>query len=255
MGQIGYISALKKDVSASQTLVDLAGHLCCLGCLVDLLAVNGLPERSDLEMLTDLPPYSFNHSQIYWHESRISKNFRFRKHSPHELLGTPSSDWNPLEAKWRHTIRRTENPWVKDHKFNGSELYPAAGMILMAFEAAHQVANSNGVKSVRSYKFKDATFVKALVLSMADEAVETQSYLLPRKADGTTSSIWNDFRLCMLSNNEWAENCRGTSIVEYDEADVEVGAGFEAQELRKRYRSYISATVPQEWIRSRCTKT
>ena len=75
MGQIGYISALKKDVSASQTLVDLAGHLCCLGCLVDLLAVNGLPERSDLEMLTDLPPYSFNHSQIYWHESRISKNF------------------------------------------------------------------------------------------------------------------------------------------------------------------------------------
>lgn len=245
VGQISYISALKKDVSAAQTLLDLAGHLRCLGCPVDLLAVNDLPRKSDVEMLTDLPPYPFNHSQRYWHESRISKDFRFREYPPHELLGTRSPDWNRLEAKWRHTIRRVENPWVKDHKFNGTELYPAAGMIVMAIEAAREVAPSNGVKCIRSYRFKDVTFVKALVLSMADEAVETQFYLRPHKSDGTNSSIWNDFRLCMLSSNEWVENCRGTIIVEYDEADAEVDGGFEAQELNKRYRNTHTSAIQE----------
>lgn len=236
LGQIGYISVLKMDVSASKTLMDLAGHLHCLGCTVDVLAVNGLSERSDVEMLTDLPPYPFNHSQTYWHESRISKNVRFRKHPPHELLGTPSSDWNPLEAKWRNTIKRAENPWVNDHKFNGSELYPAAGMIVMAIEAARQVANSNTAISIRGYRIRNVTFVKALGFSTTDEGVETQFYLRSRKAEGATSSVWNDFRLCTLSNNDWVENCRGTIVTEYDDAGDEVDSGLEVQESKKRYR-------------------
>lgn len=243
LGQIGYTSALKLDISASQTLVDLAGSLCCLGCSIDLLAVNGLPEKTDAKMLTDLPPYPFNHSQTYWHESRISKNFRFREFPPHELLGTSSSDWNQLEAKWTNTIKLAENPWIKDHKFNGSELYPAAGMIVMAIEAARQVATSNAAKPIQGYRFQDVTFVKAIVLSMTDEGVETQFFLRPRKVDGPASAVWNDFRLYMLSNNEWVENCRGTIITEYDETEAEVGSGREAQESKKRYKdTYNKAT-------------
>ena len=243
LGQIGYNSALKLDTSASQTLVDLAGSLCCLGCSIDLLAVNNLPEGTDVKMLTDLPPYPFNHSRTYWHESRISKNFRFRKFPPHELLGTPSSDWNQLEAKWINTIKLVENPWIKDHKFNGSELYPAAGMIVMAIEAVRQVAISNAAKPIRGYRVTDVTFAKAVVLSMTEEGVETEFFLRPRKAEGPASSVWNDFRLYVLSNNEWAESCRGTIITEYDEAEAEVDSGLEAQESKTGYKNeYNKAT-------------
>ena len=105
-------------------------------------------------MLIDLPGYPSNHSQTYWLESRISKGFRFRQRPPYELLGTTVRDWNPLEPRWRHFIRESENPWIHDHKVflsmtlinlltkaqvNGILLYPASGILIMAIEAVRQL--------------------------------------------------------------------------------------------------------------------
>ena len=67
-------------------------------------------------MAVDLPSYPFNHSKRYWDESRISKNFRFRKHPRHELLGTPVPDWNQLEPRWRNFLRVSESSWIVEHE-------------------------------------------------------------------------------------------------------------------------------------------
>lgn len=186
---------------------------------------------SELEMLTDLPAYPFNHSQHYWFESRLSRNFRFRKHARHELLGTPVADWNPMEAKWRNYIKVAEHPWIRDHVFDGTELYPAAGMIVMAIEAARQVANP--LKSITGYRFNDVTFAKALVLSMGPEGVETQFYLHPRSTNSRAFSEWHDFRLYLYSNDEWLDICWGTIITEYEEPTTEIDDGRETLEERK----------------------
>ncbi|KAE8858793.1 hypothetical protein PTNB73_08273 [Pyrenophora teres f. teres] len=232
LGKVSYESALKVDRPAYETILGLVGDLWSRGVPVDLLAVNGLTEFN-AQMLTDLPSYPFNHSHRYWYESRISKNFRFRKHASHELLGTQAMDWNPLEAKWRHIIDAKENPWIKDHGFNGSQIYPAAGMIIMAIEAARQVTKSDE-RTITGFRIKNVSFVKALVLSDKEETLETHFYLRPQEAARDAFGEWFDFRLCSLSNEEgWVENCRGTIIIETEEEIVEVDEGLEAAETRR----------------------
>lgn len=118
---IRYGNMLKRNVSAVQSTLELAGRLHCAGYPIDLSRVNGdlvttESSGSSLKALSDMPEYSFNHNQTYWHESRLSKDSRFRRVGRIDLLGTPSQDWNPLEAQWRNIIRISELPWVEDHQ-------------------------------------------------------------------------------------------------------------------------------------------
>ena len=111
-----YNSVLQRKVSALSSLLKVAGSLYCLGHPVNVTALNNRCQQVSRAVLSDLPEYPFNRSQSYWVEGRLSKNFRFRKHHPHELLGTTDPNWNVRDAKWRHVIRATDNPWILDHK-------------------------------------------------------------------------------------------------------------------------------------------
>jgi acyl transferase domain-containing protein len=117
---IRYMSVLVRKVSAVHSMLDVAGNLYCLGYPIDLQQVNSksmeCPPETAPKTLSTLPEYPFNHTKSYWAESRISKEYRFRRFPRHELLGVPASDWNPLEARWRNTIRISDLPWVEDHK-------------------------------------------------------------------------------------------------------------------------------------------
>ena len=119
MRDTGYDSILKRDVSSIESCLAFIGRLRCGGYKVDLTPINSPTlKESDLRLLIDLPEYPFNHAQSYWTESRVSMNFRMRKHARHELLGAPSADWNPSEPRWRNFIRVQENPWILHHKVN-----------------------------------------------------------------------------------------------------------------------------------------
>lgn len=111
---VSYSSALLRPLPADDTLLNALGRLYCYGYSVD----NSKANRSGHEqkVLSDLPEYPFNHSKSYWHENRLSKDgFRLRVHPRLDLLGTRVQDWNPLEPKWRHFLRASEMPWMKDH--------------------------------------------------------------------------------------------------------------------------------------------
>ncbi|KAL9121038.1 MAG: hypothetical protein Q9187_002404 [Circinaria calcarea] len=226
---IQYSSVLIRGVSALQTSMEMAGDLYCRGYKVDVNRVNNLSGKmTDIQMLVDLPEYPFNHSQTYWLESRLSSNFRFRKYPRHELLGTAAIDWNQLEARWRNFIKVSESPWVKDHKVNDSQLYPASGMLVMAIEAQRQLVDPKRI--VRGYRIKDTTFHKALIIPSTDLGVETNFYLRSRRGENNKSSEWSEFRLCSYQNEEWVENCYGVVGVDYAEAEIEVDNGREATE-------------------------
>ena len=116
-GTIAYSSMLSRNNCALETSLTAAGRLYCSGYPVELAAINHqIENRKSLRMLVDLPEYPFNHSQTHWLESRFSKDFRFRRNAPHELLGTTARNWNPLEPQWRNFMRESENPWISDHK-------------------------------------------------------------------------------------------------------------------------------------------
>ena len=111
-----YDSVLEKDLSATVCCLQAIGRLYMSGYPIDFTQLNHLSVNGEPSTLIDLPQYCFDHSHVFWQESRISKNFRFRKYPRHELLGSPVIDWNPLKPRWRNIIKIAENPWIQDHK-------------------------------------------------------------------------------------------------------------------------------------------
>ena len=114
---VGYTATLIRGESALKTTCEAMGQLFCMGFAIDLAKVNqSSHEVINRSPLVDLPSYPWNHTRKYWLESRITRNHRLRKTSRHELLGLPVPDWNPLEPRWRHTLRLSELPWIEDHQ-------------------------------------------------------------------------------------------------------------------------------------------
>ena len=239
---ISYDSILTRKVSATLSAVSAGGRLYCSGYKINFAAINTPIETPcSLKILTDLPEYPFNHEQSHWQESRLSKNFRFRDQMHHELLGTPVPDWNPMEARWRFRLQQNENPWIVDHKVSGLEIYPAAGLLVMAIEGARQLTDKHG--PVLGYQIKDVIFKKALIIGTSTDETETQLHLRPLNLPNDKTSDWSEFRIYTYEHGDWAENCRGTISVQHQQEDVEVDRGREVAEECSRFKNIYHQAV------------
>ena len=235
---IRYKSALIRGIPASKTIMELLGQLHTLGVPVNLRHAND-PEAvaGDFRItLANLPEYPFNHSQSYWHESRISKSCRLGKRSHNELLGSPVQDWNPLDARWRNFLQLADMPWVQDHRINGITMYPASGMLIMAIEAARQMADLKD--RVVGYNLRDLAFEQPMEFSSTSEALETQISLRPSKQAGNPHSLWYDFNVFSFAAQSWAENCRGAIQIQYRKSSATKDVP-ESLEDRERVASYL----------------
>ena len=235
---IRYNSALVRKIPASKTILELLGQLHTLGVPVNLRHAND-PEVAAKHFriaLANLPEYPFNHSRSYWHESRLSKSYRLRPQGQNELLGSPIQDWNPLDARWRNLLQTGDMPWVQDHKVNGITMYPAAGMLVMAIEAAHQMADPPD--RVVGYNLRDVAFEQPLDISSTPGALETQISLRASKQVENRDSTWYDFIVFSFAADSWAENCRGAIQIQYKKADA-IEDDYESLEDRERVSTYL----------------
>jgi len=258
----GYSYLVSRNDSALDFSLRCAGKLFCSGYPVDLLAVNSSNQFDNdnqslrPQMLVDLPPYEFNHSQTYWGEGRLSKNFRFRKFPRHDLLGGPVPDWNVQDPKWKHTIRVSENPWLKDHKVTGRIVYPGVGYLIMAIEAASQLAGPDA--KVTGYRLRDISIKTALQVPDTEFGVET-IFSMPHASESSlgSSSVWREFKLSSYNpnSNDWTEHCRGQIKVELelDASPIDAGREHFAQEeklLDQLTSISTTCTVPVDMARS-----
>jgi hybrid polyketide synthase/nonribosomal peptide synthetase ACE1 len=129
-------------------------------------AMSGL---SNFKLLKGLPAYSWDHDREYWHEARQSRVFRTRE-SVHELLGHLSQDSSEEYYRWRNVLRMSEIPWLQGHKLQGQTVFPAAGYVVLALEAALKVAGS---RPVGSLEVTDVTIGQALTFNDDDSGIET----------------------------------------------------------------------------------
>ncbi|KAK6948366.1 hypothetical protein Daesc_010132 [Daldinia eschscholtzii] len=209
-----YDAVIHRNISGVKTAKEVAGKLVMNGYPVDIQAVNNHFDQSyQPKMVLDLPSYPFNHSNSYWLESRLYKNLRLRKQPRHDLLGNPSTDWNPLEPKWRFTIRASDLPWILDHKIKDTILYPAAGMLVMVLEGIRYLTKNT--RGVSGYRLRDVSVMSALVIPQTDEGIETQLHMhshdhLP-SSKGPAS--W-DFWIYSVLGDEWKLHCAGQVSVE-----------------------------------------
>ncbi|RFU27072.1 hypothetical protein B7463_g9261, partial [Scytalidium lignicola] len=244
-----YSYVLKRNFDAVTSILDTVGKLFCLGCPVDLHAVNHTSfyfEGTDprpARMAIDLPGYAFNHSQTYWPESRYSKAFRFRKHPRHDLLGATVSDWNPAEPKWRHMIRLSENPWLRDHEITGSVVYPGVGYIIMAIEAVKQL--SENMSEILGVRLRDISIKTALQIPDVEDGVETIiSMRAVTESSLSTSNTWREFRISSYSpeGDSWTEHCRGKIALEYEVDTGPIDDGREAAGQQEMFRELLAQT-------------
>ncbi|ORY71044.1 polyketide synthase 3 [Pseudomassariella vexata] len=117
------------------------------------------------QVLKNLPPYAWDHTQIHWRESRVVRNYRLGKQPPHDLLGRL---WNDAqyEHTWRNIFQLKEMPWVKGHVFQGQVLFPATGYISLAVDAAKAFITGRPIKLV---EVLDMAIPTALVIGEGDE--------------------------------------------------------------------------------------
>lgn len=228
--EIAYSSVLHHNKSAAHTFLNLGGFLHALGVPVDLRRINDPFEhpKSTRIALVDLPGYPFDHSTSYWHESRISTDYKTRRHGHVELLGSPSLDWNPLDAQWRNIIHPDEISWAEDHKINGVPLCPGAAMMIMAIEAITQVADSK--QNITGYILRDIVFGVALDFSPASGDWETRFALRSLKNTQSPGHPWFSFSVYSLKAGKWTEHCTGIVQLQYG-SNEELGSNGSSKSI------------------------
>lgn len=107
-----YCAALWRKTNAVSTVLELAGKLFEAGYKVNLNAAAAFSGAADADIVTDLAPYSWDHSS-FWAESRLSKEHRFRQHPTHDTLGLRIVHNTLLEPAWRNILKTHALPWLK----------------------------------------------------------------------------------------------------------------------------------------------
>lgn len=234
--EVTYDSALVRDFPASDTFLSSIGRLYCQNALVNLekLDISNSTSASPLAVLSDLPHYPFNHSNIYWEESQKNRRLLFREHASHDLLGAQVIDWNPMEAKWSFIIKVENLPWVADHKINGSMLYPAAGMLAAAIEAVKMVAKD---MPPLGYEIRDTEFIAPLLLTTSAKGTEIQLSLNSLRSSARHR---HDYQFRIFSRNaddSWAEISWGSIRADYGRVASDVDGGREETELLSQIKA------------------
>lgn len=242
--KLPYYGCLVRHSNAVETLQALAANLMREGYPVDMEAINFPHGRgSEVRVLTDLPPYPWNHQTKHWIEPRFNKALRERSQPPHPLLGLLVPGTNSEIPSWRHILRATESPWVRDHVIQSNMLYPGCGFICLAIEAIRQqialTAEDKGEaaagREIAGYQIRDMNVLQALVIPDTAEGLEIQTVLRPVSDKAIGVRGWKQFEVfSVTADNRWTQHAQGLILVEFGDPAKAAGLGLE------RHKSSVS---------------
>ncbi|ORX95044.1 BcPKS1, polyketide synthase [Clohesyomyces aquaticus] len=239
---VRYASLLSRFDQTAVTTLNAIGALTCSGYPVHLANVNCLDtsDPSRYKCLVDLPEYPFSRTLSHMDEGSVSNAMRLRQHFPRPLLGAPVPDWNELEPKWRRLLGLRDYPWLADHQVNGMVLFPAAGMVAIALDAAQQLADSE--HKISSFFLKEARFSSPIVVPHNEkEMAEVETFARSDPA-GELDSKWCDVRITVRVGNGWNEACCARVQIQYC-STVQVSSAGKVQ------------SPVQEWAKERHQKS
>jgi acyl transferase domain-containing protein/SAM-dependent methyltransferase len=222
---VSYVSALVRNKSAVDTLLNAVGTLWCRGFNVTLDRVNSLSSTPEIRTpLVDLPKYPWNHDNRYWHESTSFQSHRFRAAPRTDLLGAPELEFDWNYPAWKNFIRLSEQPWIMDHRVHGSIIFPASGMLCAALEGVKALVDNS--KIVKHYELRDVNIGRALVIPQSDPGIEVWTRLKPlRKFSKADVCHHYQFTFTSLEeasfqNRVYVEHASGTVAVIFKEYPV-----------------------------------
>ncbi|KAL9618288.1 MAG: hypothetical protein Q9160_006999 [Pyrenula sp. 1 TL-2023] len=196
-----HIPTLSRGENDTRAILSTIGQLYTSG--VPIMAHSEPGSHS--QVLTDLPSYPWHYERAYWAETRVMQNWRFRKHAPHDLLGSRALESTDISPTWRNEIRVANVPWLKDHCVGNDIVFPAAGYISMAGEAANQLGN---LTNSHDYTVKEVELRQALVLQ-TEGSKEMVTTLRPQRLTVTLDSEWYEFDIVSYDGSSWSKHCSG----------------------------------------------
>lgn len=150
-------------------------------------------------------------------------------------------------------MRIADSPWLQDHVIDGDVVFPAAGMICAAVEAARQIAQAEDPSlEIKGFELRDFSIARPLVIRDEDTGVETLLNLKRRKIGmGGGASLWHEFTLYSFQESDVVvEHACGLIEIQYVKPTTEVDNGKElAEEISARQERWnlqkgvCSATV------------
>ncbi|ORY60122.1 putative polyketide synthase [Pseudomassariella vexata] len=191
-----HIGTLTRGKNSRESILRTIGRLHQYSVPMDLSLI-----CSPGAMIRDLPSYSWNQDTIHWEEPRVSHDWRFREHAPHELLGNRVTE-TASQPTWRKVLTLEDTLWLNGHVVNGQVVFPATGYIAMIGEAIRQLSGQT------TYTLKNVQFTSARVLELG-KAVELVTSLNPTVSDTSDSSVWWEFTITSFDGTDWVRNCCG----------------------------------------------
>ena len=219
-----YFGSLKREKDDLESMLELGGNLFLQNASVNIDALNDsndLLESQLPPLCLDLPNYKYNYGPILFHESRLNKEWRLRKHLRHDLLGARQLGSTSLCPSWRNMFRLKDVPWLGDHRLIPQAIFPAAGFIAMATEAVFQCHGEIAdAPPIAGYTFRNVTV--SSTLEVPDVEVGTDVVLNMQKMalnGNTTSTSWYEFKISSLNaeTDSWIEHCTGLVKIESSE--------------------------------------
>ncbi|RYP45940.1 hypothetical protein DL768_007780 [Monosporascus sp. mg162] len=193
----------------------------------DCLDIDGFnaklsPQRQVKSLTKELPRYPWDHSRSYWAESRRTRAY-LHADKPHLLLGKLSADSTPHSLQWTNFIRPRDIEWLDGHGLQGQTVFPGAGYVIMAMEAAIHIASG---REVQLLEVLDLSIGKAITFDDENSLVE-----LSLKADITSDAPVSDrvifsFRIdsCLAKENALSSSATGQLVVTLGPASLFQGA-------------------------------
>ncbi|KAH7175533.1 hypothetical protein EDB81DRAFT_673808 [Dactylonectria macrodidyma] len=165
-----YYAVIEQNRGAASCL-EIVGALWKRGCVINMeKVVSPISSQFPIKCLTDIPPYPWNHTKSYWHESHLGRANRFREFPRQDLIGAPTADAISFEPRWRGFFRISENPWLQDHQVQKTIIYPAAGMVAMALQGATQLTKDK--TNLMGYEITNMRIDKAMVIPITAHGLE-----------------------------------------------------------------------------------
>jgi acyl transferase domain-containing protein/NADPH:quinone reductase-like Zn-dependent oxidoreductase len=229
--KLPYYGCLVRHTNAMESMQALAADLMREGHPVNMEAINFPNGRgSEVRVLTNLPPYPWNHSTKHWIEPRVNKALRERSRPPHHLLGQLIPGTNIDEPSWRHILRPIEAPWVRDHSIQSNMLYPGCGFVSLAIEAVREqlALTEETPREIAGYHIRDIDVLQALVIPDTADGLEIQTVLRPVSDKAIGVRGWKQFEvLSVTADNEWTRHVHGLILVEFGDPEGATGLGLD----------------------------
>lgn len=229
---IKYASTLKRQEGDRTMMLQLAGTLFSLNAAVDIAAVNAVDEIDGTGLehgctCLALPAYQYTYGGLNYHESRASKEYRYRAVLRHDLLGSKVVGNAKLRPQWRNIVRIKDVTWLGDHRLGPDAVLPGAGYIAMAVEAASRIYHEFlEPLNIKGFALRDVAIRKSLVIPEDDYGVEVLTSMELVDVATAQSPAWATFSISSVGreNDEWTEHCTGRVKVEVGRANEDVDA-------------------------------